>query len=123
VKKNEYPREITFGSVLDRCKNPDDLNAGLRCVITNTKMTMLAENILQIDYPEELVEQVRTVDVDDTIFRIDLVKKETFGLDRVCLFPHVPWKRENFFKNRRFDQGRRTETPGRVVLEYPPCRS
>ena len=116
---NEYPKEITFDSALDQCKNPDDLNSGLRCIITNTKMTLLAENILQIDYPEDLIEQVRTVDVDDTIFRIDLIKKEPFWYSRVCLFPHIHWNRENFFKNKRFDNGKRTETPGRVVIEYP----
>lgn len=119
MEKTEYPKEITFDSVLDRCKNPNNIPDGIRATIANTKMALLAENVLQIDYPEALVEQVRTVDVDDTIFRIDLVKKETFGLDRICLFPHVPWKRENFFKNKRFDHGKRTETPGRVIIEYP----
>lgn len=123
MEAQKYPKEITFGSALDRCKDPNDLNAGIRVIITNTKMAMLAENILQIDYPEELIEQVRTVDVDDTVYRIDLVKRETIGLGRICLFPHVPWNHENFFKNKRFDNGKRTETPGRVTIEYPTLES
>ena len=114
----EYPKTLTFGSRLSRYPH-DDHPQYAKDAIVGTTFTLLTENVLQVDYPEALVEQVRTVDVDDSIFRIDLVYRNSNGLGRECLFPHVPWTRENFFFNRRFDDGRRTTSPGRVVIEYP----
>ena len=118
MEAQKYPKDISFSSRLTYWAHYD-CPVRIKKAIEGTKMVLLAENILQIDYPEELVEQVRTVDVDDTIFRIDLVLKGTQGLGRECLFPEVPWDRKNFFKNKRFDNGKRTETPGRVTIEYP----
>ena len=118
MEKQEYPKNISFSSRLDWWAHygcpPKTKEA-----IEGIKITMLAENILQIDYPKELVEEVRTVNVDDTVFCIDLVLKGTQGLDRERLFPLAPWNRRNFFLNHRFHDGKRKETPGRLVIEYP----
>ena len=115
---NSYPKDISFSSRLNYWTHYD-CPQKIKEAIEGTKMVLLAENVLQITYPEELVEQVRTVNVDDTIFRIDLVLKGTQGLDRERLFPDVPWNRKNFFENKRFDHAKRTESPGRVTIEYP----
>lgn len=113
-----YPKTVDFSSRLNRWAHYN-CPQKIKEAIEGTRMVLLAENILQIDYPEALVEQVRTVDVDNTTFRIDLILKGTQGLDRESLFPQVPWTRENFFRNARFDNGRRTEAPGHVTIEYP----
>ena len=117
-----YPKTVEFTSRLNWWAHYD-CPQKIKEAIEGTRITLLAENLLQIDYPEALVEQVRTVDVDNTIFRIDLILKETQGLGRECLFPPVPWPRESFFRNARFDNGRRTEAPGRVTIEYPTLES
>ena len=118
MPKTQYPKQISFGSRLTRWPKDEHPQRSVDA-IARTRFTLLAENKLRIDYPEDLVEQVRTVDVDHAIFRIDLVYRGTEGLGRETLFPEVPWTRENFFFNRRCDHGRRTTAPGCVVIEYP----
>ncbi len=117
-----YPKTVDFSSRLNWWAHYECPQKNKEA-IEGTRMTLLAENVLQIDYPEALVEQIRTVNVDDTVFRIDLILKGTQGVDRECLFPKVPWTRKNFFRNARFDNGRRTEAPGRVTIEYPTLES
>jgi hypothetical protein len=114
---NAYPKAIGFNGPRDLGSSTPGYRDVCRKVMDGMKMTMLHENILQVEYPAELVRQIRTVNVDDRIFRLDIVPS---GHDtRLCLFPTVPWNTETFFRNGRFLKGRREETEGKLILVYP----
>jgi len=67
-----YPKAIGF-----KCHNPEGLTADaqewLRRLRNEVTITMLAENIIQIKYPADIVELIKTVNVDDTIYRLDFI--------------------------------------------------
>lgn len=111
--KVKYPKEVYF----EKPRFSEE-NLEIKEVVANTKMTLLDENILQVEYPQDLVKQIRCVNVDDSIFRLDFVLYKSDYV-RYCFFPHCGWNRENFFKNKRIDNYKRDESDGRLVLTFP----
>ena len=112
-----YPKEISYKSPLQHF-NDGQAPELIQKVVEQTKMFMIDENIIQIIYPEEFVEDIHTVNVDDMIYRLDFkYRDESFLWE--CYFPEVPWTRENFFKNDRFNNGKWIKMPGNLVIEYP----
>jgi len=113
-----YPKEIRYESPL-RHFHPGMAPELIQKVVEQTKMFMIDENIIQILYPEDLVEDIHTVNVDNYTYRLDFKYKNEQCVLWECYFPEVPWNRENFFKNKRFANGKRIEMPGNLVIEYP----
>lgn len=113
-----YPKEISYESPL-RHFNIGKAPELIQKVVDQTRMFLIDENIIQITYPEDLVEDIHTVNVDDYIYRLDFKYKNDDCLLWECYFPEVPWNRWNFFKNKRFHRGKRIEMPGNLVIEYP----
>lgn len=115
-----YPKIIPFKSPLDE-KEPGcskETLEFLRKVVDGTKFTMPAENTLVVEYPANLVKKVHLVNVDDSIVRIDFNYATDHFLHE-CFFPALPWKRENFFRNGRFNKCRMTFSEGKTVIEAP----
>lgn len=110
-----YPKKIAF-ECSDKKGLTPDAQAFISRLENEVVIMMPAENIIRIDYPADLIKQVRTVNVDDTIYRLDFIDK-TEGFFRTCVFPDVPWDRE--FMRTRWNHGKRTEAPGRLTIEYP----
>lgn len=115
---NEYPKQIS-------CDGPRNLDSFytefhnlVEKVMIGMKVTMLAENIIQVEFPAELVYQIRTVNVDDTIYRLDFLLKG-HEENRLAFFPYVHWNRKNFFRNGRFHHSKRTTSDGKIIIEYP----
>lgn len=87
----------------------------LKSLVEGLKMEMPDKDTLVVHYPKDLVKQVRVVNVDDTIFRLDFVDHKDY---RWCVFPNVPWNNRKFFFNR-FKYGRRKEDPdGTITLIF-----
>ena len=116
----QYPKVLEVKTPLSDYENAEDAPKLIRDVVAQTKFTMLAENILQIDYPTDLVEQVREVNVDDSIYRIDFIYRDTPASVHNCFFPKVPWFSKNFFETGRFAKSQRTVMRNRIKIEYPP---
>ena len=117
MANNEYPRKLTF-------KTPDtdglteNAKEHIRKVTEGTTITMLAENIIKIEYPAELIDHIKTVRVDYIDYRLDFIDHGNVYWMCNCYFPQgTGWGRE-FFKHR-WDKGKRTETPGCPIIEYP----
>jgi hypothetical protein len=115
---NEYPRKISYDGPRNLGSFYPDFHDLVVKVMIGLKFTMLAENIIQVEYPAELVWQIRTVDVDDAIYRLDFLLKG-HEEHRIAFFPHVHWNRKNFFLNGRFNNSKRTTSDGKIVIEYP----
>lgn len=111
-----YPKSITF-----KCYDTKDFTPDAQAFISRLKneivITMPAENIIHIEYPADIIRQVRTVNVDDTIYRLDFIDKDNSYRMCNCVFPDVPWGRD--FMRTRWNQGKRTEKPGSLTIEYP----
>jgi len=112
-----YPKAIGF-----KCHNPEGLTADAQEWLSRLRnevtITMLAENIIQIKYPSDIVELVKTVNVDDTIYRLDFIAPDDrFGMCN-CVFPDVPWNNHDFMQNR-WGKGLRVESKGVLFIEYP----
>lgn len=117
MHENTYPKRISYDGPRNLASYTPGFHDLCREVMTGMRMTMLDENILQIEYPANLVKQIRTVNVDDSVFRLDFILT---GHDtRVCFFPYVPWGRKDFFQNKRFLSGQREEKPGKLIITYP----
>ena len=114
---NPYPKPVQF-QTHDGSGFTDEAKAWLERIRTEVKLSMLAENVLRIEYPTDLVAQVRTVNVDDCIFRLDLYDPgDRFHLCH-CIFPDVPWNNRLFMLGR-WPKQKRTEEPGVVTLTFP----
>lgn len=112
----DYPKKIVF-EYCDKKGFTPDAQEFISRLEKEIVITMLAENVIRIDYPSDLIKQVRTVNVDDTIFRLDFIDKAERFLICGCVFPNVPWGRK--FMQTRWGHGKRTETPGSLTIEYP----
>ena len=118
---NNYPKSISF-KVISPEGMTEDARKWFRRLREEVKMTMLAENILRIEYPSDVVSEIKVLNVDDSIFRLNFVDPEKkFNLLN-CIFPYVPWNlNEEFFKDR-FRKLKRTDSEGVLILEYPPAK-
>lgn len=114
----KYPKQISYDGPRNLGGFYPEFHDLVRKVMIGLKFTMLAENIIQVEYPAELVWQIRTVNVDDTIYRLDFLLKG-HEEDRIAFFPYVHWNRKNFFKKGRFYNSKRTTSDGKIVIEYP----
>lgn len=117
MKDNQYPRTVTFETA-----NPEGFTPVARSWLERlrreVRMTMPAENILRIEYPSDIVEQIRSVNVDGCIYRLDFISPGNRFFMCNCVFPSVPWNRRDFMNNR-WPLGRRTEAEGVLTVEYP----
>jgi len=113
----EYPITIGFDTA-----NPegltDDAKEWLRRIKNEVKLTMPTKNMLHIEYPVDIVKEVRTVNIDDKIYRLDLTAPEDKYFMCKCIFPHIPWSNHEFMRNR-WKHGIRTESKGLLTIEYP----
>lgn len=117
MTNNEYPRKLTFKSP-DTDGRTEDAKEHIRKVTEGTTITMLAENIIKIEYPAELIDYIKTVLIDYIDYRLDFIDHGNVYWMCNCYFPQgTGWGRE-FFENR-WDKGKRTETPGCLIIEYP----
>ena len=113
----KYPRKLTF-------KSPDmngltvDAREHIKKVTEGTTITMLAENIIKIEYPAELIDHIKTVCVDNIDYRLDFIDHGNVYFMCNCYFPQGTGWGSEFFKNR-WNKGKRTETPGCLIIEYP----
>lgn len=114
----QYPKRISYDGPRNMGSFFPAIHDLLQQVMIGLRMTHLDENVLQVEYPADLVQQIRLVDVDDTIFRLDFVLTG-HPENRFCFFPHTHWGRKNFFKNGRFNNCRREETNGRLLVICP----
>lgn len=114
----EYPKQIGYGGPCNLGGFYPELNDFIEKLMIGLKFTMLAENIIQVEYPAELVWQIRIVNVDDTTYRADFLLKG-HEADRIVFFPYVHWNRKNLFRNGRFNHSKRTTSEGKIVTEYP----
>ena len=121
MKEKLYPREISFDSPLRNIKEEEPAYDYIKKVVDNTHMYQLDENIIKIIYPSDLVKEIRTVNVDDCIFRLDFKYREEHFLYE-SFFPNCGYNSENFFKNRRFYNSERIEETGKLTLIYPQLR-
>lgn len=112
-----YPKQINF-----KCHDPNgmtpDAQEWIGRIKEETKIMMLAENIIQITYPADIVEQIRTVNIDNVIYRLDFVAPDDQFWMCDCVFPEVPWNNHDFMKNR-WGKGLRVESEGVLLIEYP----
>lgn len=117
MKDNEYPKTIAFS-----CSDDADLSTDAKIWLTRIKkevhISMPMENAIRIDYPTDLVGQVRMVNVDDTILRLDL--KDPCGRFWMCdsIFPNLPWDMRRFMRER-WSKGVRRQGDGCVTFVYP----
>lgn len=121
VPDKTYPRVIPFESSLD--DNRSMLPAKreqLKSALSKTTFTLEAENILRINYPPEEVRQVRIVNIDYSVFRVDFIlADDPHALRRVNLFPRAGWHQNNLFANGSFDRMQREDGPGFARLIFP----
>lgn len=114
----DYPKQISYDGPRNLGGFYPEFHDLVEKVMIGLKFTMLAENVIQVEYPAELVWQIRAVNVDDTIYRLDFLLKG-HEEDRVAFFPHIHWNRRNFFRKGRFNHSKRTTFDGKIVIEYP----
>ncbi len=116
-----YPRILPFTTPLDKraaCLIPET-RTWLENVVSQTKISMPSENVLVVDYPENLVGRVKFVNIDDSILRIDFYKDKE-DLLGYCFFPEIPWNRKNFFGNGRWNSGVITGKDGHKEFRCNP---
>lgn len=91
MPENNYPKTINF-----KCADPKgltpDAQEWLRRVKAEVKLTLLSKNVLRVDYPTDIVQRIRRVNVDDCIFRLDLIDPGDKFWTCHCIFPHIPWE-------------------------------
>ena len=114
----DYPKQISYDGPRNLGGFYPEFHDLVEKLKIGLKFTMFAENIIQVEYPAELVWQIRTVNVDNTIYRVDFLLKG-HEEDRIAFFPYVHWNRKNFFKKGRFNHSKRTTSDGKIVIEYP----
>lgn len=114
----DYPKQISYEGPRNLGDYHPEIYDLVEKLKEGLKFTMLAENIIQVEYPAELVWKILTVNVDNIIYRVDFLLK---GLeeDRIVFFPNVHWNRKNFFMKGRFNYGKGTISYGKIVIEYP----
>lgn len=115
---DEYPTQISYEGPRNLGSFYPEFHDLVQKVMTGLRMTMIAENVIQIEYPSHLVWQIREVNVGDMTYRLDFLLRG-HEESRVGFFPNVPWGHKNFFKNGRFCNGKRTTADGKIIIEYP----
>lgn len=118
MKDNVYPRAVTFETANPEGFTPE-ARSWLERLRKEVRMTMPAENILRIEYPSDIVTQIRTVNVDGCIYRLDFISPEDRFFMCDCVFPSVPWNSREFM-NGRWAMGCRSEGDGVLTIIYPP---
>jgi len=117
MQTQDYPKTIPF----ETC-NPTGLTKDAQNWISRlkkeVKITLLAENILNIEYPSDIVKEIRTVNVDDLIYRLDFIAPEDRFFNCGCIFPDIPWNNRAFMQNRWIN-GVRKSIKGNLTLTYP----
>lgn len=113
----EFPKKLTLKAP-DTNRLTEEAKEHVRMVTEKTTITMLAENIIKIEYPAELIDYIKTVRNDYIDYRLDFIDHGDVYWMCNCYFPQgTGWGRE-FFKNR-WGKGKRTETKGCLIIEYP----
>lgn len=116
-ENNKSCKTISFESA-----NPSefapDAQQWLRRVKDEVKISLPEKNILRVEYPADIVKQVRCVNVDDSIFRLDLIDpRDKFWICN-CIFPDLPAdSRKHMLEN--WGKGVRKEDRGVVEITYP----
>lgn len=113
----QTPNNISFESANPRGFTPD-AQQWLRRVKDEVKISLPEKNILRVEYPADIVEQVRCVNVDDSIFRLDLIDPRGKFWNCNCIFPDIPADSrklilENWGKTVRHEEN------GVLTITYP----
>lgn len=93
MPENNYPKTVSFECTVPKGCTPD-AQEWLRRVKAEVKITLLSKNVLRIDYPTDIVEKVRRVNVDDCIVRLDLIAPGDRFWMHHCVFPALPQETE-----------------------------
>ena len=68
----EYPKQIGYDGPRNLGGFYPEFHDLVEKLMIGLMFTMLAENVIQVEYPAELVWQIRTVNVDDTIYLVSI---------------------------------------------------
>lgn len=115
--QSKFPIEIDF-----ECHDTKGLTPDARQWINRlkeeVKIKLLAENGIGIKYPPDIVKEIRTVNVDDMIYRLDFIDPgNRFNMCN-CVFPKVPWNNKEFM-TKRWPHGKRYGREGCLIIRYP----
>ena len=117
MPEDNYPKTISF-----ECTDPKgctpDAKEWLRRIKAEVKLTLLSKNVLRVDYPTDIVKQVRRVNVDDRIFRLDLISPgDKFWMCK-CVFPALPQETKRLILEH-WDQCSYQSEEGTVIYTFP----
>ena len=117
MPENNYPKNIGFESANPTGFTPD-AQQWLRRIKDEVRISLPEKNILRIEYPKDIVKQVRCVNVDDSIFRLDLIDPRGKFWTCNCIFPNLPAdSRKHMLEN--WGKGVRHEDNGVLTITYP----
>lgn len=114
MNKSEYPKEIEFSTRASLGLTPNAQNF-LAILKEKISLRMLEKNELEITYPANMVKEVRIVNVDDQIFRLDFVDYKDY---RWCIFPDIPWNNRAFFEEFWSNCKRETVSAGIIRISF-----
>lgn len=112
--KTSFPKKIEF-STRNFLGLTSDAQNFLAILKEKISLRMLSEYELEVIYPTNMVREVRIVDVDDIIFRLDFVDYAGY---RWCVFPDVPWSNRAFFEERWSLCKRKVVTNGNIIISF-----
>lgn len=110
-----FPKQINFESA-----NPKGLTTEaqdwLERIRNEVEIFLLDEKTIQIKYPHDIISRISVVNIDDTIYRLDLIDKDDKFWTCNSIFPNVPWNgNHKFFQNMK---GIRTAEPDKLTIKY-----
>lgn len=117
MPENEFPKTIGFESANPTGYTPA-AQQWLRRIKDEVRISLPEKNVLRIEYPADIVKQVRCVNVDDSIFRLDLIDpRDRFWICN-SIFPKLPADSSKHMLEN-WGQGLRNEENGVLTITYP----
>lgn len=116
-EENNYPQSIGFESTSPKGFTPD-AQQWLRRIKDEVKISLPKKNVLRIEYPSDIVKQVRCVNVDDSIFRLDLIDPRDKFWNCNSIFPDIPADSRRLMLEN-WGKSVRCGRPGHLEIVYP----
>lgn len=114
---SNHSQIIGFESTNPKGVTPD-AQQWLRRVKDEVKISLPEKNVLRVEYPKDIIKQVRCVNVDDSIYRLDLIDPRNKFWNCNCIFPNLPAdSRKHMLEN--WGKSKRHEERGVIVITYP----